>query len=100
MTPEGKVKKRVADILKKRGVCYFSPMTYGYGASGMPDIVGCYKGRFIAVECKAGKNKLTPLQERTIENIRAAKGLVLVVNEDNVDDVTYVLNVLDGSHDG
>jgi Holliday junction resolvase len=96
MTPEGKVKAKVTALLKQRGVYFFSPMTHGYGASGAPDIIGCYKGRFIAVECKAGKNKPTVLQCRTIDNIRATQGLALVVNETNIDDVTYVLDLIDG----
>lgn len=100
MTPEGKVKARVTAILKERGVFHFSPMTHGYGPSGVPDIIGCYKGRFIAIECKAGKNKPTPLQNRAIDRIRAAKGAALVINEDNIDMVAFVLAVIDGSHDG
>lgn len=33
------------------------------GLAGSPDIIGCYKGRFIGVECKVGKNTPTELQE-------------------------------------
>ena len=46
MTPEAKVKKKVAEALKKLGVYYFYPVTGGYGRSGVPDIVGCYNGKF------------------------------------------------------
>ena len=46
MTPEKKVKNQVVSILKAHGAYYFYPVTGGYGASGVPDIVGCYKGRF------------------------------------------------------
>lgn len=30
--------------------------------AGSPDIIGCYKGQFIGVECKVGKNKQSQLQ--------------------------------------
>ena len=91
MTPEAKVKKKVVDVLKKGGAYYFFPATGGYGRSGVPDIVGCYRGVFFAIECKAGTNKPTALQEAEMHKIREADGQVLVVNEDNINDVTILL---------
>ena len=91
MTPEKKVKTKVVAILKEFGAYYFYPVTGGYGASGVPDIVGCYHGNFFAVECKAGKGKTTALQEKNIANIYAAGGTAIVVNEDNIDDVRNML---------
>jgi Holliday junction resolvase len=91
MTPEAKVKKRVVAQLKKLGAYYFHPVTGGFGRSGVPDIVGCYRGMFFGIECKAGSNKPTPLQAANLEQITAAGGLALVVNENNVDQVVYML---------
>lgn len=91
MTPEAKVKKKVVDVLKKGGAYYFFPATGGYGRSGVPDIVGCYRGVFFAIECKAGTNKPTALQEAEMHKIKEADGQVLVVNEDNISDVTILL---------
>jgi|TARA_R110000824_G_scaffold48871_2_gene137605 Holliday junction resolvase len=88
MTPEAKVKKVVVAQLKKLCAYYFYPVTGGYGQSGVPDIVGCYEGLFFGIECKAGKNKPTPLQEKNLEQIRAAGGLNMVVNETNMNNVT------------
>ena len=91
MTPEAKVKKKVVDVLKKSGAYYFFPATGGYGRSGVPDVVGCYRGVFFAIECKAGTNKPTALQEAEMHKIREANGIVLVVNEDNINDVVILL---------
>jgi Holliday junction resolvase len=91
LTPEAKVKKKVVDVLKKYGAYYFFPATGGYGRSGVPDIVSCYRGVFIAIECKAGTNKPTPLQEAEMGKIRKAQGFVLVVNETNIADVDITL---------
>jgi Holliday junction resolvase len=82
-TPEYKVKAIVTDILDEHDIYYFKPATYGYGRSGVPDVVACYKGTFIAIECKAGKNKPTKLQEREIARIKEAGGIALVINGDN-----------------
>ena len=91
MTPEKKVKAKVVEILKGFGAYYFYASTGGYGASGVPDIICCYKGRFLAIECKAGKNKPTLLQEAEMEKIRTAQGVAMVINEDNIDLLEQIL---------
>lgn len=93
-TPEVKVKRKVVAQLKTLGAYYFYPVTGGYGGSGVPDIVGCYKGKFFAIECKAGKNKPTPLQQKNIDTIAAQGGAVQVVNEENAQGVTDWLTSL------
>lgn len=84
MTPEAKVKKVVVQQLKELGAYYFYPVTGGYGRSGVPDIVGCYEGRFFGIECKAGSNKPTALQDKNLNDIASQRGLALVVNEENM----------------
>ena len=91
MTPEKKVKTKVVAILKELGAYYFYPVTGGYGASGVPDIVGCYDGKFFAVECKAGKGKTTALQDKNLAQIKACGGQAIVINEDNIEDIRRLL---------
>lgn len=91
-TPESKVKKQVVKVLMEHGAYYFYPVTSGYGASGVPDVVACYKGRFVGIECKAGKNKPTDLQRRNLDAIVGAGGIALVINETNVADLLSVLS--------
>ena len=85
MKPEAKVKKQVKKILDDLGAYHSSPMTAGFGRSGVPDIIACYKGRFIGIECKAGKNQPTLLQLHNITEIKRNNGLAIVINEDNID---------------
>jgi len=93
-TPESKVKAKVVAQLKTLGAYYFYPVTGGYGGSGVPDIVGCFRGMFFAIECKAGNNKPTPLQQKNIDAITKQGGLVWVVNEENLNEVTKVLKAI------
>ena len=93
-TPEKRVKTRVESVLKSEGAYYFFPATHGYGRSGVPDIIACVNGRFLAIECKAGGNKPTALQVREIENIRSAGGVAVVVNEENWDMVPELIRKL------
>ena len=90
-TPEVKVKQAVTKQIKALGAYYFYPVTGGFGASGVPDIVGCYRGKFFGIECKAGKNKPTDLQLKNLSAIAAEGGLSLVVNEDNMNSVQDLL---------
>lgn len=82
-TPEKRVKDKVVAILKQESAYYFFPATHGFGRSGVPDIVACVNGHFLAIECKAGKNKPTALQVREIEHIRRCGGVAVVANEEN-----------------
>ena len=95
MTPEARVKHKVREILKQFGCYYFSPVTGGYGVSGVPDIVGCYRGYFFAIECKAGKGKPTELQLKNIAAIVENGGRAWVVNEHNIMDVRTLLKGID-----
>jgi Holliday junction resolvase len=93
-TPEKRVKSKVVGVLKDEGAYYFFPATHGYGRSGIPDIIVCVNGRFLAIECKAGGNKPTALQIREMENIRRNGGVAIVVNEENWDTVRNLVRSL------
>lgn len=89
-TPEGKVKAAIKKLLDENNIYYFMPATGGYGRSGVPDFIGCARGRFFSIEAKAGKAKPTALQLREMERIKAAGGLAFVINEETVDDLYYL----------
>lgn len=91
LTPEAKVKAKVVKLLRQYNAYYFFPSANGYGRSGIPDIVCCVNGKFVAIECKAGGNKPTELQISEINAIRRAKGTAAVINEDNIDLVEQIL---------
>jgi pantoate kinase len=95
MTPEGKVKKRVKEILdsnKLQGTLYrVMPHGAGYGDSGVPDFLACYNGIFIGIECKAQGNKPTALQLYHLSQIRKAGGVSIIIDETNVDELPRIL---------
>ena len=74
--------------------CCFAWKQYGgmYGTAGLPDIICCYRGRFLGLEVKAPSGKLTKLQENTIQKIQAAKGQAFKVT--SVEEVKEVLRNL------
>ena len=88
-TPEKKVKLKVCAKLKELGAYYFYASTGGYGASGVPDIVACYKGKFIGIECKANGNKATALQQKHLREISMQQGVSLIIDETNIEMLEY-----------
>ena len=64
-----------------------------YGTAGIPDIICCYKGRFLGLEVKQPSGRLTELQKRTIDKINTAGGIALRV--DSLVDVKKVIYTLD-----
>jgi penicillin-binding protein-related factor A (putative recombinase) len=88
-TPEKKVKQKVCAKLKELGAYYFYASTGGYGASGVPDIVACYKGKFIGIECKANGNKATALQQKHLREISMQRGISLIIDETNIEMLEY-----------
>ena len=92
MTPEARCKRRVRDILDTNGVYHFMPFGAGAGRAGIPDIICCVNGFFLAIECKAGKGKTTALQDRELSRIRDAGGNAIVVYD--TDDDMRVLHAV------
>jgi len=85
------VKAQVVKRLKAAGAYYFYPVANGYMQTGVPDIVACVEGRFVGIECKAGNNKPTVIQERNLEAIKASGGISIVINEHNIDSLDSIL---------
>jgi len=94
MTPEGKVKRKVTTLLKAQGVYYFFTQSGGFGKSGVPDIIACIRGRFLAIECKAGDNQPTPLQQAQMKAISKAGGVAMVINEDKLQELISMVQYL------
>ncbi len=70
-----------SDILKYlKSVGAYTIKVSAATKAGIPDIICCYKGRFIAIEVKRPetKNNVSPLQVANITMIINAQGEVLV----------------------
>lgn len=61
------------------------PVIVRYGlAKGSADLVGCYHGRFVAIEVKTPSGQVRPEQDRWLECVRKSGGFACVVR--SVDD--------------
>ena len=85
-TIENKIKTYLKTI---DGLYFFKEHGGLYGTAGVPDIICCYKGLFIAFEVKAESGKATSLQDATIKRIRKAGGIAEVVR--SVEEVKRII---------
>lgn len=80
MAEEKNIENKIKAYLKTiNGLFYWKEHGGLYGTAGIPDIIVCYKGKFIAFEVKATNGKTTPLQNATIEKIKRCGGIAEVV---------------------
>lgn len=56
-----------------------------FGHPGIADIIGIYKGRFLAIEAKVGKNDQSPAQREFERSVKAAGGIYILAY--SLDDV-------------
>lgn len=91
---ESELIKKISDYLKSVPDLFFWKEHGGmYGTAGIPDIIICYRGRFIGLECKVGKNKPTMLQSLTIRLILQAGGYAMIVR--TVEEVKQLISAFE-----
>jgi len=93
MAKEQDYQKKIVKMLEARGAYIVKVITAS--KKGVPDIIGCYKGHFIAVEVKTPTtmNNVSPLQQYNLKEINDRGGYAIVAWE--VKDVEQMLEVID-----
>lgn len=93
MTPEGELKKKIRALLKQRGAFWSMIPGGAYAKIGDPDMVVCYKGRYIAIEAKVDTVQSNWQKMRQVE-IMSAGGYYLLAH--SVAEVDALLDEIDG----
>lgn len=86
--PETKFKVKVMAHLKATpGLWFFKVQMVS--VRGIPDIIGCYQGKFFAWELKVGRNKVAAkgLQAYHLRCIEEAGGIAREVNPENFQEI-------------
>ena len=78
-TPEGRVKDAIRDLLDGyEGLWQYWPVPSGYGRKTV-DVLGCFRGRFFAIEAKAEGEVPTQLQHDELNRVVDAGGTAFVI---------------------
>ena len=80
MAAEKQFENKIKGFLKEQGAWFIK---YWAGSKftkdGIPDILACINGYFVAIEVKAQNGKPSPLQLYTVQEIRKAGGFAFVL---------------------
>lgn len=70
---------KLRKYLESRGHWVVKYFANGYTKSGIPDLLACVNGRFVAIEVKGDGGYLSPLQVSTLGKIAESRGIAMVV---------------------
>lgn len=91
---EKAIEKRIVSALRKRGAWVVKFHGTAATRTGVPDLLCCYSGHFLAIEVKqSGGRPTTKLQEHELQQVKDAGGLAIVAMD--VEVVEEALNYLD-----
>lgn len=85
-----KLQSEILTYLKSLPECWATKVIAA-NERGCPDILCCYKGRFLAIEVKDKGDKLSNIQSAQLSRIRQAEGATIVAR--NMNDIKWVLNI-------
>lgn len=90
-TFENKVKK----FLKSKGAWYVKYFANAYTPSGIPDILVCLNGYFIAIEVKAENGRVSELQKYNLNKIARSGGIGIILYPSGFDNFkNYIEKVI------
>lgn len=86
MTPEGKVKVQIKELLKKYQAYWHMPVQNGMGSPAL-DFHVCHQGKYLGIEAKAPGKTITTRQGITCREIEAAGGSVFICDGSNLNNL-------------
>ena len=87
--------KQVKDYLQKHGCWILKTWSNGIQRKGVPDLLVCCKGYFVAVELKAENGHPSDLQLWNVEKIRKAGGIAVVLYPDEFEAFKQLIEYLE-----
>jgi len=97
MGPEDRFKNRVLRVLKTHGGWWYTTPRSRFTKAGVPDVIGCMNGRFIAIEFKNpdGYYTTTPAQRMNLDHIHSVGGVAFVCDSEQkaTEVINYIINL-------
>jgi Holliday junction resolvase len=96
MAAEKNFENRLKKFLEDEGCWFVKFFANAYTKSGVPDILCCCHGYFLAIEVKAPKGKPSELQKWNIQKIIEQGGYGVILYPDQFDDFKEMVIHLKG----
>ncbi len=91
MASEKNFENRIKKFLKEQGCWHVKFFANAFTRAGIPDILACVNGRFVAIEVKAEDGRPSPLQLYNIDEIRKCGGVAVIVKPSQFDELKELL---------
>lgn len=86
MAQEKNFENKIKKFLEEQGCWYVKYFANRMTKSGIPDILACVNGYFVAIEVKASNGKPSELQYYHQEQIREANGISIILYPNQFDE--------------
>lgn len=93
MQPEYRIVQNIKKLIRTRGGWCVKIHGGPYQDAGTPDILACYKGRFVAIEVKTSRGVVRPEQRAAQRAITGSGGYALITHL--VGEVADALDAID-----
>ncbi len=98
MAEEKQFENKVKRYLKSKNIYYFKYFGNAYSTPGILDLTLCVNGRFVAVELKSEKGKVSVLQEYNIKEIKRCGGIAIVLRPSEFEEFKVLIESLLNEH--
>lgn len=93
MQPEARISQAIRNLVKHRGGFAFKVWGNAQMLAGLPDVICCYRGLFVAFEVKTPVGELSNRQRYVLRRIERCGGIVAVPR--SVEDAEKILDAID-----
>lgn len=94
MAAEKQFENQIKKYLTEQGVWHVKYFANGFTKSGIPDLLTCCNGHFLAIEVKAENGKPSALQLHHIEKIKESGGHAVVVKPSQFEELKELIKEL------
>lgn len=94
MGAEKRFETKIKKYLKDRGCWCVKYFANAFTPSGIPDLLTCINGHFVAIEVKADNGEPSKLQLLNVKKIREAGGIAIILYPSQWDIFTEFINDL------
>lgn len=100
MAGEKNFENKIKKFLKENGCWFVKYFANRNTRAGVPDLLACVNGYFLAIEVKGPTGKPSELQLWNVEQIREAGGIAIVLYPDQFDEFVRLIDALKHGNNG
>lgn len=94
MAQEKQFENKIKKYLSENNIWHVKYFANGFTKSGIPDILACCNGHFLAIEVKSEIGRPSPLQLHHIEKIKQSGGHAVIVKPSQFDELKQLIQEL------